>query len=222
LGVFESAAVFRALVWDETNYDTGLPYQFFAQADQSKVYLYVLLDRSKPLLVDKDKDALHICDDVNTDSTQVAFKRLSPLAPNGNSVYGKDFEAEPKPIGVTCASDGLSGSATPLCPGSDMTRVIRHSMPTEEPVIYAIPGSSQLCTGDGWTLSATLPSEGWVCLAARAEDRVGNAGISPPLRLCYDKTPGDGVSPCTGQPPSCSDGCTPPPLAPPAIIKIPE
>ena len=99
--------------------------------------------------------------------------------------------------------------------------MIHHGVGASEPVIYAIEPVENsldvLCTGKEWAVGTAVsmatedgkPKLGWVCLAARAVDRVGNPGISPPLRLCLD----DGTNPdrCKGAlPPKCTDSCTPP------------
>ena len=102
-----------------------------------------------------------------------------------------------------------------------MTTVIHHGVGSIEPVIYAIEPVNNaldvLCTGKEWDVATAIsmatedgkPRLGWVCLAARAVDRVGNPGISPPLRICLD----DGTKPARCDqipPPNCTDSCTPP------------
>jgi hypothetical protein len=64
-------------------------------------------------------------------------------------------------------------------------------------------------------LIAANRQDGFVCFAARAVDKVGNVGISPPIRVCVDTDLTDNVQPNCAKmsipdPPSCTDGCTPP------------
>src|SRR5215471_1274899 len=108
---------------------------------------------------------------------------------------------------------------------SDLTEVIRHNAANVEPVVYGIGGLMGLeCTGTGWELPSQVTDptqkEGWYCLAALAKDKVGNASISRPLRVCVDDPLTTGMVPsCTMNPnelpPSCTDGCTPPGRFPP-------
>jgi hypothetical protein len=77
---------------------------------------------------------------------------------------------------------------------SDMVRVIKHSLQSTpaERVIYGIgveSGSLLGCTGTYWEYTSFIkrtPRDGWVCFAAMAVDKVGNRGVSNPMRLCYD------------------------------------
>jgi hypothetical protein len=93
-----------------------------------------------------------------------------------------------------------------------MSRVIGHALDLKESVIYTLPNAPGLeCTGTVLDLSANLPN-GWICLAARAEDNAGNVGISAPIRVCLNSS--NGPTPACANSsvamPSCVDGCTPP------------
>jgi hypothetical protein len=99
-----------------------------------------------------------------------------------------------------------------------MWRVIKHTALGAESVVYSVsPEAGTLeCTGKFWELTSVVnrsPPEGWLCLAARASDMVGNVGVSPPLRVCFDN-PGTASHPtCANSsvaPPTCTDGCDPP------------
>lgn len=101
---------------------------------------------------------------------------------------------------------------------SDMTIVASHGGEGggNEPVVYAVdPNSGQLCTGDEVEIGAQFGGayEGWVCLAVRGEDNVGNRGVSAPIAVCLDDPTQEGTPDCWDQgpeqAPSCSDGCTP-------------
>jgi len=223
---------FRALVWDKTNTKLGQGESFLALSDKESVRLYVQADTNSPLLADDDKDG--ICDEIWTGSAPhqlhstdkpLPFLKLVAVAPSAGSsspVYGGGNA----PSLSTC-QPGSSTPFVPLCGPSnagvsDMSVVIRHSVASTpfEPVIYAVepdPNSQSLiCTGTKWDVASAISAAdgvgklGWVCLAARALDNVGNPGISPPLRICLD----DGSNPdrCKDiPPPSCTDNCTPPP-----------
>jgi hypothetical protein len=218
---------FRSLVWDRTNEKLGQGETFLALTDPDSVRIYVQANTDSPLLADDDKDG--VCDEIWTGSAPyqhkptdkpLPFLKLFPLAPTGAPVWG----GIDVPNFSYCKS-GTSNPFAPLCgsPGvSDMSVVIRHpvSRVPFEPVIYAVEPdaspSSIICTGKKWDVASAISMTegasklGWVCMAARAVDTVGNHGISPPLRICLD----DGSNPerCKDiPPPSCTDSCTPPP-----------
>jgi hypothetical protein len=94
-----------------------------------------------------------------------------------------------------------------------MTRVLDHSMPEQQAVIFGDKVSPGLtCTGISYEILPVVQREGWVCLAARAMDKLGNIGVSRPLRVCLDDgISGNGVPNCsTTPPPSCMGDCTAP------------
>lgn len=221
---------FRSLVWDQTNSKLGEGESFLALTDKDSVRLYVQANTDSPLLADDDKDGT--CDEIWTGSAPhqlqasdkpLPFLKLIAVQPtvNASPPYGgiaPDLSSckagGSLPFVRLCGAQGLGVS--------DMSVVIRHSVSVTpfEPVIYAVePDSSPLsiiCTGKKWDVASAISAAdgvgklGWVCLAARALDSVGNPGISSPLRVCLD----DGTNPdrCKNvPPPSCTDSCTPPP-----------
>jgi hypothetical protein len=116
---------------------------------------------------------------------------------------------------------------------SDLGRVISHVIDGSPPVIYALGnmhgGEGAACAGIDWELQNMVPDgyEGWICVAARAEDvfsngQAGNHGVSRPLRLCYD----DGVPPAADCPlpaPSCiAPNCSLPPAFPENFVYDPR
>ncbi|MEI9941202.1 MAG: hypothetical protein WDO69_28625 [Pseudomonadota bacterium] len=218
---------FRSLVWDQTNEKLGQGETFPALTDRESVRVYVQANTDSPLLADDDKDG--VCDEIWTGSAPhqlkptdkpLPFLKLVALTPTGAPVW--DGLNMPD---LDICKPGPVGGFTPLCgsPGvSDMSVVIRHPVAAQpfEPVIYAVePDSSPssiICTGKKWDVASAISMAegasklGWICIAARAVDNVGNIGISPPLRVCLD----DGTNPdrCKDiAPPSCTDSCTPPP-----------
>jgi hypothetical protein len=78
------------------------------------------------------------------------------------------------------------------------------------------------CAGKGWEISSRDADEGWVCLAARATDRVGNVGVSTPLRVCVSDRLGSEPACATSSttPPRCTDGCTLPSKFPSVILNV--
>ncbi|HEU5074025.1 MAG TPA: hypothetical protein VFU02_07625, partial [Polyangiaceae bacterium] len=181
----DSTEVYRALVWDRTN-SSGGSVLHMAGADDDSVQLFVRRPDA-PLVVDTTSDG--ICDDI-ADADALAFQDLEPLDAAGSPWFG-EAEADPGPD-VPPRGECLGGTATSppdyLCDDeSDLRTVVHHSNVTSESVVYAIaPGqNSPLCQGLEWELTTVFPSyEGWVCLAARALDAVGNRGVSKPLAVC--------------------------------------
>jgi hypothetical protein len=47
----------------------------------------------------------------------------------------------------------------------------------------------QACMGIPFDSLASNIQEGWVCVAVRAEDNLGNHGVSAPLHMCIDRLP---------------------------------
>ena len=223
-----NAGRFRALVWDETNRKTGVNDHFYALTDKASVRLYVQADPSSPLLADDDGDK--ICDEIWTGlaphqrkptDVPLPLVELKPIEPTTNATVTWGAGSTP-PTLSTCEPGGTTPASSKLCSeSSGMTMVIRHptgTRPPFEPVIYArdpTAGTTDLgCTGQEWVVSTASGTTkvGWICMAARALDNVGNVGISAPLRICLRDEAHLDDDPCAGiEPPSCTDGCTPPP-----------
>ncbi|MEO6600218.1 MAG: hypothetical protein ABIQ16_10125, partial [Polyangiaceae bacterium] len=218
---------FRALVYDNTNTAAGQTTFYFAQTQHNSVQIFVQDDKNSPLLADEDKDG--ICDEIWTGTAPhqkrpsdkpIPFIGLHLVAPT--TYRGAVTYTNPVNIPLTGAcTGGVASTAPKLCKdgSSDMSVVIRHGTSKDESVIYAIDPidstDSVLCTGQPWyvptaiTANGGAPYLGWVCIAARAVDTVGNVGISRPLRVCLD----DLTDPhrCDNEaPPSCTDSCIPP------------
>jgi hypothetical protein len=208
---------FRTLVWDRTN----------SKAGQSSVQLFVQTDTSKPLLYDATPDdgnseCNEIYSGVGTNQQLPTDKPLPflLLAPITLGSRGAPSWGHSPPVGLGCEPASVS-NALGLCKdnASDLSVVIRHDSGALEPVIYAVEPELQntdlFCTGKPWEVSAAIktqtsvePKPGWLCVAARAEDRAGNVGVSPPLRVCLNLKD-DGVDSCANiAPPTCTTGCT--------------
>ncbi len=207
--------LFRALVWDRTNQETDQTVLYHAVTNLDSVYVYLQGDVDHGLLYDSDGDGL--CDEVYKEdpvSTELlAYQHLTPVPPMGAAWFGSAETETPTlnaalPIG-SCPYENQSVEPQHLCPpanASDMTRVISWDYDSTVPAIFSIgPLTGAACAGTDWPLSSVGGlKEGWICVAARAEDNTENVGISRPLRLCYDDE--------KGEPPSCLDpGADPPP-----------
>jgi hypothetical protein len=214
--------VFRALIWERTDYLTGQGFLFPAGTDEGSAQIYLERDPTVPLLIDTNSDG--VCDELATGGdTPNEFNDLRPLAPAGFAHFGPDDAL----VSPAVAPDACNFLDEPppvtLCDDhSDLSIAIPQlNIPSHPPAIYAVaPGSSVTCAGVDWQFGG--PNEGWLCFAARAKDNLGNVGISRPLRLCYDN-PDDGLPPpeCVTDdtPPSCTDGCSLPPSFEPAFLE---
>ena len=207
----------RALVYDQANKGSGQTTLYFAGTDQGSVRMYAQPHPDQPFLIDTNADGT--CDSLaREDFTYVS---LRPVNGAGQLQYSKtDFATPPAidPGGATCALRDPVQPPLTLCSNqkSDMSVVVEHDIETaaHEPIIYANGGLAEPeCTGSPWDFSLIPGADDWVCFAVRATDKLGNQGISRPLRICYDSPSVPGVPACaTGEPPpSCTTSCTPPP-----------
>jgi hypothetical protein len=214
LGQVGISAVFRALVWERTNSDDGIPFLHYAGTDQGSVTLY-FEPAGTPLLIDKDDDAQNLCDEV----TQVDSIRrigLGPVPKSGSPWFAQGDETT-YPSTTQAACNTKAGSVPQkLCAAnaSDMWQVLERPV-VKEPAIYArsVTAGTVECTGQGWEFGTLATQDGWHCFAARVVDNVGNVGVSRPQRLCVDDLSLPGTPTCANSsvdPPSCTDGCTPP------------
>jgi hypothetical protein len=221
-GIALASSLYRVLVFERTNGSPGANYHFVAGVDGSSVILYVQNDTSVPLLIDTDNDAGHVCDEINTMPATPAPRPvqlgLSPVTPRGTAYYpatanfSDPANVPSNVVGNPICTAGSDGSApAPLCGVTNMTRVITQPLDGAPPAIYSFtPTNSDKgpCEGLTWELLPTIVTEGWHCLAARALDNIGNVGVSPPIRVCFDD--GVGPTPChpsTDTLPTCTDGC---------------
>ncbi len=217
--------MYRALVYDVTN-EAGGETLYFSAADPTSVNLFARR-AGEPLVVDTTEDGT--CDDI-AEGDDIRFQQLTALSPTSTDPpYMADYLGDEPPTVTSeyCVAGTTTEPPEKLCDGaSDLWTVPYHSeFSDDEPVIYAVsPDSSSTdpdCTGREWELrSAGLTGyQGWVCLAVRASDRVGNRGVSPPIAVCLDNDQVDGFPDCWGgaeAPPECTDGCSPPAQLPAA------
>jgi hypothetical protein len=216
LGVVRDAALFRALVWDQTNTQTDVSSYHFAGLKQDSVVIYALQSTatSSQLLKTTGLSGTK-CDTVDTTSASVLS--LTKITPQGAASFTASANAIPT---ICAAPENSSGGSAPLCSGtSDLSVVIRHldSNGLNDPAVF---GSGDLCNGNQWILpNAVATSDGWICLVAKATDNAGNVSFSRPLRICLDAADSNGSTfageppckdPIASPPPSCTDGCEPP------------
>jgi hypothetical protein len=167
-----------------------------AGVDEGSAQIYVLDDSQGALIVDTDGDG--VCDDINPNivpttvpvaSNEAAVVDLVALAPEGVSVFTVDdpdpFDHSPGSLEFLCFEGDDTDVGLPLCvqePGNRIT-----STQEGDPVIYglATPTEDQ-CWGNAFDSYAANIADGWACVAVRARDGVGNIGVSPPLRVCFD------------------------------------
>lgn len=226
LDTVDNTRRYRALVEDQTNAPIRGPndppsHLYLAGTDRSSVELFMQPDLDLPLLIDTNDDG--ICDQVNYEALPVAQKPLRQQLGAVNQAGNAWFLKQPKgSVGCRQPTDSTDPvppdqqpkEPEPICNGTEMERVIPGRIEGKPPAVYAIRptnGGDGECDGEAWPLM-TLAREGWNCVAARAQDTIGNIGVSPPLRICFhDPTMTSSVPACVSDkstPPSCTDGCT--------------
>lgn len=230
-----TGARFRARVQDLGNggITSGNAITFLAGvATTGSTKLYLLDDVNGALLVDTNDDG--ICDAINPAVEPVAGNAspavvvdLVGITPTGTAFFSSSGDptvpgSPAEAYGSVFADCNTGTTANPpnlLCSGyASMTRVIPATVSGRPPGIFGKPPITGLtCAGDSFDFQQSI-AEGWACVAVRTEDRLGNVGVSAPLRVCF--TDGMGPNPCPGalgsivDPstlPSCTSGCTPPP-----------
>lgn len=231
--VLTGAPLLRVLSWDQTN---GLPgvTRFYSRTDPTSVTVFARsASDNVPLLVNTAASAAGTtgdgmpCDEVLSAALgapgTVVQQAMVALRPKGTAEYHPFDPYPPATPDAPPYQDANPGfcnvppsntTATPYCGEGDLYRIT-----TEHPIqgavagIYGydatnIAGDANEC-GDEWHLVTSLGT-GWVCVAARAVDNVGNVGISRPLRLWIpgDGSPGSAPATPDTAPPSCTDNCT--------------
>ncbi|HET8938612.1 MAG TPA: hypothetical protein VFN67_34440 [Polyangiales bacterium] len=217
----KSAQIFRALVEDRTNVAPGTEFAWHAGVNNNSVDMYTQPLIELPLLIDTNGD--HICDAINKsddvnirDSDRVTSEqdpikiRLEAVSPIGTAWFAKT-------IGAMCLNDP-SGSDSPpntVCTATEMWRVTSGRSQNKPPAVFAFTPSNNAsvgaCAGSDWNIEGnTRNREGWLCIAARAVDNIGNVGVSAPIRVCFDDSdPDNGIPVCdTAEAPTCTDGCS--------------
>jgi hypothetical protein len=216
----------RARIEDFGNYADGLKFSPISTVDAATTALYVLADTSQPLVVDVDGDG--VCDAINPklipttkgplQSNEVLTVRLAPVGPKG----GADFTPDPSlltPAGALttppCNPGNASSGPQRLCGSQPQTVVIGYPAAVGPlPAIWSIEPitmNEPWCVGSQFdTYANQIPNGKWACLAGSATDRLGNAGVSAPLRVWvqYQGLPNTPMCPAppanAGPPPNCT------------------
>jgi hypothetical protein len=214
-----SSSYYRVFVEDRTNHSAGANYDYFAGVDKGKVVLYAQTDPTLPLLIDTNGDGE--CDEIDyadlPENKRPTLVNLKPLEPRGSAFYPKmisDLGSPPTAPGF-CMADPNSSNVFPetLCKlGTEMFRVIPSALEDKPPAIYAFMptnGGTGECEGTSWNVLVIVKQEGWRCLAARAEDTIGNVGVSAPLHVCFTNDLKNPNPVCNTVPPEwCTKSCT--------------
>jgi hypothetical protein len=204
-------ARFRALVWDESNVAAGQSVIHLAGADQDSVKLYVKQGTGAGIV--KSTTPGGVCNTIDAS----VFVGLEAVGQAGTSWFNNET-ADPPALDA-CVAKNVAVPPPQLCTdnNSDLRRVIQHEIAdANEPVIYAhsVQTGKTECTGSDWEFAAAGAAsitEGWVCLAAVAKDRIGNEAVSAPIRVCYDDPDTLAEPACKSDknnPPTCRNDCT--------------
>jgi hypothetical protein len=211
----------RARAEDDVNGARFLQVAPLATIDPERIDAYILNDTTQPLTVDSDGDG--ICDQINpklvpttappTSTREVLKIRLAAVKPQGAA----DFTPDPSLSTETRCSAGDDPDLPPvLCRAEEPTIAISYG--PKLPAIWSlepVEPSGLRCFGNQFDAFANhiggsssrgsgTPPPGWACIAVQATDRVGNTGVSAPLRVWIDY---DGNQSC----PAEGNGATTPP-----------
>jgi hypothetical protein len=218
----QNLGLYRAIVWDRTN-DAGGRILYYSGVNRNSVELFARRP-DVPLVIDTTGDG--VCDDINESEEELPFQELTALSPAGTAWFAPGTEdpilASQNPMPEGCGYGTSATAPATRCNGdSDIGIIVAHG--TGDPAVYAVlPGTEEDCAGREWELPTIVPDyQGWVCLAVRAEDRVGNRGVSKPIAVCLDNLSVAGLPNCWAgaeAAPSCTDGCADPPDMWPVVI----
>lgn len=192
---------FRVRIEDQGNHVPSAVWIPISTVDKATVWLYVLDDTTKPLVVDTDGDGY--CDDINPKVIPLGSKplpgeavaiNLVAVSPTGTVDFNVQSSAS---LGMPpgCDSWGTAKEdPDPLCYSTASTTTVVHSYTTKtEPAIYTIPpvaagSTGYKCLGLPFDFKANNFTNGWACAAAVADDKLGSRGVSPPIRIMVDKS----------------------------------
>lgn len=228
----------RGRFQDKGNYIPSAKWVPIVGIDATTTFLYVLRDTTQALVYDSDGDGIcdDINPEIIPTGSKPKANQAVAVKMEAIPAQGKaDFRA---PVGAVPAKDGSasdadSGSSStgeklhsvcsswgsetkapdPLCLTTPATVWIYYST-NKEPNIYTIPpivsgSKSVTCGGLPFDFLANQVTDGWVCVAATAKDKLGNRGVSTPLRLYVNNStsftkPSDTLPATAGPPPNCT------------------
>ena len=224
----------RGRFQDQGNDINSAPWVPISGLDDTTAYIFVLDDTSKALVYDNDGDGW--CDDINPEVIPAASKpgpneavavKLLPGTPIGSADFRHPYLSSlvdspavdagtsvgPLPPAGCTSWGGASKMPDPLCPATSMSVMIPYSG-SKRPAIYAIPPlgggkTGYTCSGLPFDFKANKISDGWVCVAATIKDKLGNRGVTPPIRLYVNNStsftkPSDTLPGSAGAPPNCT------------------
>jgi len=210
----------RARIEDDGNRAPGLAVVRYAGLDPNSVYLYVASAANGPIVV--DSNASGHCDSINP--------KLVPISMGGVPGSGKEalaLQLQRIPSGGAGAADftdGTTDATYPQCNvfGKPMTAVppplcsmanttVTYVLPhpdkgVDNSAIFSIPpytNPSTDCVGFQLDSQNLLP-EGPLCAAVIARDNAGNINVSPPLRICLERSTGHCAGFTAGSAPNCT------------------
>lgn len=196
----------RARIEDRGNEAVGLLQEQLSLVNYLTPRVYWLADTTQALVVDTNGDG--ICDEINPElipttnpqgGNEVLALYLDPIPPTGGADFRGSSGLPPvcdQPGTDLVAPDALCAAATP----EGMSIAIHYTVDVSEPAIWSLPqvdpSSELFCSGHQFDNFASNLPEGWICVAARAEDNAGNTGVSEPIRVCVDYTLDGNPSTC--------------------------
>ncbi len=185
----------RVRIEDQGNDIYSAKWVPVSTVNPATTWIYVLDDTSKPLVLDTDGDGY--CDDINPDVIPIGTKpakgeavavNIAPISPVGEANFTPPYTTQTfhSFIPKGCGSWGTEDEAPEaLCKTVAATVAIFDDV--GDP-IYSIPPFQGLqCLGLPFDFKANSFDDGWACVAAVADDKLGNRGVSPPLRLYVKK-----------------------------------
>jgi hypothetical protein len=231
----------RARIEDRGNTPFG-PFDVnpIAGIDDSRVQLLILDDTTQALVVDTNNDGK--CDSINPSLTPTTTPmsasdalliNMVPLTPAGSA----DFRLDPTvtvDFPPTTDSNGTlvsyppceQGTADkapePICDTSLLSVTIPSNVALNIPATYTVP---PVIADKKWNLGRQFDAlgnhvtDGWICLAVAAADKLGNLQVSRPIRVCVDKDGmGNECGPSRPPPPNCTGTLTA--LQPKVVVDV--
>jgi hypothetical protein len=203
----------RARIEDDGNRATGLKLKPIAGIDPDKTDVFILNDKGIPLVVDSNGDGA--CDEINpllvpttdppTMSDQVLKVRLAGVPPAGTADFRPDGSL---PVNAPCGEGTAGAPPAPICL-EQPTEAITYA--GGAPAVWSVePIDVNRCLGNQFDTLANKITEGWACLAVQTVDRVGNKGVSTPMRVYVKYDYGNQSGSCAtppasaGPPPTCT------------------
>jgi hypothetical protein len=209
----------RARVEDYGNWANGAAMIPVSGVDESTVKLYVRPLDPIPLV----KSSNGICKTINTDLHEVSaytgdvmevvVTNLAPIKVGGEGDF-RSYSGSPPPPCEAAGDPNVSDPPDALCQhlsvDSQANYVLGQTYDWGQTAIFGVApvvdGDDLWC--EGIQFDARQLPDGWMCVAVAARDKLGNLGVSKPLRVCLDKK-STGVSACNQTPADkCADVTT--------------